>query len=102
MDILGSIIENGDKIGSYVLLLIFIFLIIYGSATNRLEFGSSVKEKDDALKAAKEALDVANNELTDKKIELMKYQIERELLWRNSQPLTPGQQIPMAPQEKAE
>jgi hypothetical protein len=91
MEIFTSILANGDKIGSFTLLLLVFAAVIWGQSTDRLIIGSQVKENKDALKEAKKALDAANIELQDKKLELIKLQLERELFWHNNPQLSQDQ-----------
>ena len=84
MEAFDAIIENGDRLGSFTLLLLFIIALL----TGKIVIGSEAKEKDAALAKANEALAIANKELQDNKFELVRLQVERELLWRQTLPST--------------
>lgn len=99
MDAITTIIENGDRITSYVLLLLFLVGILWGLSTNRLEIGSSVKEKDEALKEAKQALDSAEKELMQTKLDYVRLQVERDYYWRSQLPTSNPQVIPQTPEK---
>lgn len=84
MEFIKPILENGDSLTAGVILTLIIVGMIYGFVTGNLEIGSSIKERKKALKDANDALDVANKELRKTESDLVRLQVEKELLWRQS------------------
>lgn len=83
---LGPLLENADAIGSFTLLLLFVFGLIAGLVTGNVEIGSAVKERKQALKESNDALKQANEELRKIEADYTRVQVERELLWKSYTP----------------